>query len=166
MIKKTIEYVDYNGAKRVEDFYFNLNKAELTEMELTTEGGMSSLIQSIVNTQDVPKLIEIFKKIIIKSYGVKSPDGKRFIKSQEITDSFVQTEAYAELFMLLVTNTEEAFTFINGIMPASLGEISKEDMDNLTDKLERGEPVEIPAIQPAVEEKVIQFQQPTQPMTE
>lgn len=121
MLQKTIEYKDYNGNERSKTFYFNLNKAELAEMQLTTKGGLDEMIQRIINTQDVPKLIEIFKDIILKSYGEKSADGEMFIKKDEnghkLADRFAQTEAYSELFMELSTDSTEAAAFINGIIP-------------------------------------------------
>lgn len=117
MLKKVIKYTDYNGVEREEPFYFNLNKAEVAEMELEVKGGLSAVIQRIVDTDDRPQLIALFKNLILKAYGVKSDDGKRFIKTQELRDEFEQSEAYAELFMLLATDTEAATEFVNGIVP-------------------------------------------------
>lgn len=120
MIKKTITYADYDGNQRTEDFYFNLSKPELMEWEMTTEGGMQNLIARITQEQDVARLILLFKEIIHKSYGEKSLDGKRFIKNEEVLNNFIETEAYNELYMELVQNTDAAIEFVNGIMPASL----------------------------------------------
>ena len=120
MLKKTIKYTDYDGNEREEDFYFNLSKAEITEMELSKEGGMSEYIKKISATQNGPELIKLFKEIIIKSYGEKSLDGKRFIKNKELTEAFIQTEAYSELFVELASNADEAVKFINGIMPKNM----------------------------------------------
>lgn len=117
MIKKTITYTDYNDTERTEDFYFNLTKAELTEMELTTSGGMSKLIESIINAKEEPEIIRIFKELLLMSYGEKSPDGRRFMKSDEITAGFAQTEPYSIIFMELATDTAAATKFINGLMP-------------------------------------------------
>lgn len=117
MLKKTIKYVDYDGNERVEDFYFNLSKAEVAEMEMSTTGGLSNLLKRIVDEKDSKRIIEMFKEIILKAYGEKSADGKRFIKSEEIRNAFLQTEAYSELFMELATNSEVAAAFINGITP-------------------------------------------------
>jgi len=117
MLKKTITYTDYDGVERTEDFFFNLSKAELAEMELSNYGGMERLIQQIAMTQDRKRLIDLFKEIILKSYGEKSQDGRRFIKSKELSEAFSQTEAYSELFMQLATSTEAASAFVNGIMP-------------------------------------------------
>lgn len=125
MLKKTITYNDYNGNKRTEDFYFNLTKAEVMEMEMSKNGGLSEHIQRIVQSEDNAAIISIFKDIICKSYGEKSLDGKRFIKSKEITDAFVQTEAYSELFMALATNAEEAAAFVNGIIPVDINRENK-----------------------------------------
>ena len=120
MLKKTIKYTDYDGNEREEDFYFNLSKAEVTEMELSKEGGMSEYIKKISAAQNAPELIKLFKEIITKSYGEKSLDGKRFIKNKELTDAFTQTEAYSELFVELASNADEAVKFINGIMPKNM----------------------------------------------
>jgi len=118
MIKKTIKYTDYNGVERTEDYYFNLSKAEIAEMEMSTEGGLAESIKKIVNAQDTPAVIKLFKSLILKAYGEKSADGKRFIKSEELATAFSQTEAYSELFMELATNDKEAAKFVNGIIPA------------------------------------------------
>lgn len=122
MIKKTIAYTDYNGIERKEDFYFNLTKAEVMELEMSTQGGLAEMIQRIVAAQDQPAIIKIFKDLIIKAYGVKSPDGKKFIKNQEVVDDFVQTEAFSELFMELATDADAAAKFVNGIVPAGLAQ--------------------------------------------
>jgi len=120
MLKKLISYTDYNGKDRSENFYFNLNKAELMEMELGTVGGMQNLIQLIIDKQDIPEIIKAFKMIILKSYGEKSADGVRFIKSDALSEAFSQTEAYANLYMELISNADAAAAFINGIVPADL----------------------------------------------
>lgn len=119
MLKKTITYTDYNGSERTEDFYFNLTKAEVMEMEMSTSGGLTKMINRIVAAQDAPAIISIFKKLVLKAYGVKSPDGKRFIKSEELSTEFSQTEAYSQLFMELATNADEASKFVNGIVPST-----------------------------------------------
>lgn len=120
MIKKTIAYVDYDGNEREEDFYFNLTKAELTELQLGTTGGLQKMIENIIKTKDIPRIIEIFKKIILASYGEKSADGRRFMKSKEITENFTQTEAYSILYMELSTDAEKAADFIAGVIPSDL----------------------------------------------
>lgn len=120
MLKKTIKYVDYNGTERTEDFYFNLSKAELMEMEMSTTGGLAEMIQRIVAAQDAPAIIKVFKELVLKAYGIKSADGKRFIKSDEIRDEFAQTEAYSDLFMELATDADAAAKFVNGIVPADM----------------------------------------------
>lgn len=117
MLKKVIKYTDYNGVEREEEFYFNLTAAEITEMELSEEGGLSNLITKITNAKDTPSLVKMFKGLILKSYGIKSPDGKRFIKSEEISTEFSQTEAYSILFMELATDEKAASAFVNGIIP-------------------------------------------------
>lgn len=117
MIKKTITYTDYNGVERTENFYFNLSKAEVMEMELSADGGMTAAIQKIIDAKDIPSIIRVFKDLVLKSYGVKSDDGRRFIKSKEISEAFAQTEAYSQIFMELATDAEAASAFINGIIP-------------------------------------------------
>lgn len=122
MLKKTITYEDYNGESRTEDFYFNLTKAELTEMNLSQSGGLLAKIEKISQEKDMPEMIKLFKQLILISYGEKSLDGKRFIKNDELTQSFIQTEAYSQLFMLLATDADEAAAFIKGIVPKDVAE--------------------------------------------
>lgn len=127
MLKKTITYTDYNGNERTEDFYFNLTKAEAMEMEMSTAGGLETYVKRITDAQDAPAIIKVFKELILKAYGEKSLDGKRFEKSREISNAFAQTEAYSELFMELATNADAASKFVNGIMPKIKSETSKID---------------------------------------
>lgn len=117
MLKKTITYRDFNDNERTEDFYFNLTAAEITEMEMSTTGGLAEMIQQIVKAQDMPAILKVFKDLVLRSYGVKSPDGRRFIKSEEISKEFAQTNAYSQLFMELAGDAEKASAFVNGIVP-------------------------------------------------
>lgn len=120
MLKKRITYTDYNGEERTEDFYFNLSKAEIMEMEMGVTGGLTELIKKVMATKDIPSVMKIFKDLILRAYGEKSADGKRFMKSEELSREFSQTEAYSILFMELATNADEAAKFVNGIIPADL----------------------------------------------
>lgn len=120
MFKKVVTYTDYNDVQRTETFFFNLTKAEVLEMELGTVGGLSAMIQGVIDAKDTPALIKIFKELVLKAYGEKSADGKRFIKSPELSEAFSQTEAYSEIFMELATNDEAASAFVKGITPQGL----------------------------------------------
>lgn len=122
MIKKTMTYTDYNGVERTEDFWFNLTKAEAMELELGTTGGLSEMIKKLVAAQDTPAIMKIFKDLILLAYGEKSADGRRFIKSPELSREFSQTEAYSDLYMLLATDTDAASEFVNGIAPPQEGQ--------------------------------------------
>ena len=129
MIKKTIKYEDYNGNEREEEFYFNLSNAELTKMELGVEGGLSERLKKVLATKDTPQILKVFEEIINKAYGVKSDDGKRFIKSKELLEEFTQTEAYSQLFVELATNENAAQEFILGILPKKLSdELKKQNV--------------------------------------
>lgn len=132
MRKETIKYEDYNGVEREDDFFFNLNKAEIMEMQLSTTGGLAEKIQAVVKAQDAKQIVAIFKELILKAYGKKSDDGKRFIKSKEISDEFAQTEAYSNLFMKLATDAEFAADFINGIVPQM--DDSKKQLEEVVNK--------------------------------
>lgn len=125
MIKKTVTYTDYNGVDRTENFYFNLSEAEVMEMEMGTEGGMSESIQKIVDAKDAPAIIRVFKDLVLKAYGVKSDDGRRFMKSKELSESFSQTEAYSQIFMELATDADAATKFVNGIVPQKMAQQAK-----------------------------------------
>lgn len=132
MLKKTFTFTDYNGTERTEDHYFNLSKAEILELELSVDGGVGAKIERIVSAQSAPEIFKTFKELILLSYGVKSADGRRFIKNQEIRDDFVQTEAYSQLVMELATDDKAGANFLQGIMPK---DIVDELPENLQDKL-------------------------------
>ena len=132
MLKKTITYTDYDGRERTEDFYFNLTKAELIEMDFSAKGGMQKLLEQITETNDRKRLIELVKDLILRSYGVKSEDGRRFVKTKELSEEFSQTEAFSELFMEVGTDDGAAVAFVKGILPQSLAaEVDKAASENL-----------------------------------
>lgn len=120
MLSKTIKYEDWNGLEREETFYFNLSESELMELEMTTPGGFANYLQTAVNKKDAPTLMAAFKMLIMKSYGEKSEDGKRFKKSPELAEAFIETTAYDQLFIELVTDADKAAAFVNGIVPKKL----------------------------------------------
>lgn len=120
MRKEIITFTDYNGVERTEEFHFNLNHAELTELETSVEGGMTDMMKGLVASENQEGLIKILKTIIFKAYGVKSEDGRRFIKSEELSREFSQTEAYPMLFMKLATDDKYTAEFVKGIMPKDL----------------------------------------------
>jgi len=153
MFKYEVPYTDYNGVERKDIAYFNLSKAELMEMELSTKAGIEEMIRVLIATNDNAKVVKIFKDLILKSYGIKSEDGRRFIKSQELRDQFEQSEAYSEFFMKLLQNEDGLQTkFINGVISGSnvpnMGE--KEAIDKLkelgydTTQIEKANVVEMP----------------------
>lgn len=126
MLKKTITYKDFNGNEVTEDFYFNLTKAEVAEMEVsastldsegTVTGGMQKMLNDVVSSGSGARIIEVFKDILARSYGVKSEDGKRFIKSPELYKEFTETAAYSDFFIALLSEPDAAADFIQAIMP-------------------------------------------------
>lgn len=122
MFKDTVTYVDFDGNERTEDLYFNLTKAEVVILENSVSGGLQRRLEAIVKSNDNVQIIENFVEIIKKSYGIKSDDGKRFIKSDEISEEFMQTGAYEEFFMKLISDEEYAAKFINGIAPSGISD--------------------------------------------
>lgn len=117
MLKKTIKFTDFDGIEREETFYFNLTKAEVAEMELSEKGGLGKLLEKIVAEKDNGKILDYFKDFIKRSYGEKSLDGRKFMKSPEILADFMATEAYSVLFMELAENPDAAAKFVNAIIP-------------------------------------------------
>lgn len=120
MFKKTIKYKDYNGAEREEAFYFHLNESELLKMQASIKGGYQAYVNRIIAADDTPAIIEVFEELIKKSYGVKTLDGRGFLKRPEDLEAFMATEAYSKLFMELATNDVSAAEFINKVIPAEL----------------------------------------------
>jgi hypothetical protein len=120
VLKKTITYEDFNGETVSEDFFFHLSKAELVEMELSHEGGLSAALQRIISAEDGKGIVTEFKNIILSAYGKRSDDGKRFIKNQALREEFESTEAYSALFIELVTDTDAAVSFVNGVIPQDM----------------------------------------------
>jgi len=133
MIAKTVKYKDFNGVEREEKYFFNLTEAEVTEMEHSVNGGLGESIKQIVAAQDTVQLIKIFKELLLKSYGEKSLDGKRFRKTDDkgvpLSIAFSETEAFSTLFMELANDDVKAAEFVNGIMPSNLSEKAKDKLN-------------------------------------
>lgn len=117
MLTKKITYVDFDGIERTDTFYFNLTAAECAELEASGKDGLESYLRRIIASEDMGEILTIIKKVILLAYGEKTPDGRRFIKNQELRDSFAATEAYSQLFMELMSDEKAAADFMNGIAP-------------------------------------------------
>lgn len=128
MIKKTVTYKDFDGNERTEDFYFHLTEQELTEWELSIDGGLSGVLKRITKSTDTRKIMEIFKELLTRAYGVKTPDGRGFIKNQEVLDNFTCTQAFSDLYMELATNDKAASEFVNGVIPEHLMREARNEM--------------------------------------
>ncbi len=128
MIKKTVTYKDFDGNERTEDFYFHLTEQELTDWELSIDGGLSGVLKRITKSTDTRKIMEIFKELLTRAYGVKTPDGRGFIKNQEVLDNFTCTQAFSDLYMELATDDKAASEFVNGVMPENLMREARNEM--------------------------------------
>lgn len=159
MLKKTITYTDFNGVNRTEDFYFNLSKAELAEWQLRDEfsGGLETHLSAIIASKSGAKIMDTFREIISKSYGLKSPDGRTFTKSSEISQGFLGSEAYSVLFMELISDPDKASEFINGIVPSEFSQ----GQEGVRQRMERPQPQDHQSPQPRTVELP-----PTQPQFE
>lgn len=139
MIAKTMTYKDFNNVERTETFYFNLTPAEAVEMQVMESGGLGVYIDRIIQEQDLRKIIEIFKDLILRSYGVKSNDGKHFLKDEKLRAAFASTNAYSDLFMQLATDADMASAFLNGIVP----QLSEEEVAKFSKNAEQKAPSEV-----------------------
>lgn len=120
MLKKTYTYTDYNGVTRTETFYFHFTEAEILDMEMSAEGGFAERVQKIIDAKDQSALMKVIKNFVIDAYGVKSDDGRRFIKNEEVKTAFVESPAFSDIFMDMVTNDELAAEFVNGVIPDTM----------------------------------------------
>ena len=120
MFTKTLTYTDFDDNERTETLRFNLSEPEIIEMQSSYPGGLEKMLQKIVEEKDEQKLLAMFKELILKSYGEKTPDGRRFIKSKEMSEAFSQTRAYEQFYMEIMRDTDLAVEFTNKIMPKSV----------------------------------------------
>ncbi len=147
MLKKTMTYKSFDGETITEDFYFHMSKAEVIELELSTPGGMQKYLEEIIQSKDGKKIMATFKKFILDSYGQRSADGRRFIKSKELSDEFMQTNAYSDLFFQLCTDAEVGAAFMNGILPT-------EELEKVQAELAAGDPSNVIDSTPIVQGEV------------
>ncbi len=122
MIKKTVTYKDLNGKERTETFYFHYFESEIMDMEMSEEGGLAERIQRIIDAKDQASLLKVIKKFVVDAYGIKSDDGRRFIKNKDVKDAFVECPAYSKIYMELLTNDELAAEFVNKVVPEDMAE--------------------------------------------
>lgn len=122
MLKRTVNYTDLNGMPQSEEVYFNLTKAELLEMEMSTDEGFAETLRRIIDAKSNRALLSEFKKLILSSYGKKSEDGRRFIKDENDRKEFEQSLAFDQLFTEFATDANAAAVFVNGIIPTDLVE--------------------------------------------
>ena len=132
MYKKTMTYTDFDGVERTEDFLFNLSEAELVEMEYGITGGMEKMLKQLISEQDTGRIMMVFKDLILRAYGKKSADGKRFMKSDELRREFSETQAYSDMFMSFARDADAAADFVNHIIPAHLAEEAAAKQNNVT----------------------------------
>lgn len=136
MLKKTITYTDYDGMERTEDFWFNLSKTELTKLDAELTGGVLGVLRKIIDKKDRKALVDFIETLILRSYGEKTLDGKRFVKTPEMAEEFMQTPAYDELFMRILSDTDSQTSFINGVIPQSMAkEIEQTDKKQVENAL-------------------------------
>ena len=136
MLKKTITYTDYDGMERTEDFWFNLSKTELTKLDAELPGGLLGVLRKIIDKKDRKALVDFIETLILRSYGEKTLDGKRFVKTPEMAEEFMQTPAYDELFMSILSDTDSQTNFINGVIPQSMAkEIEQTDKKQVENAL-------------------------------
>ena len=136
MLKKTITYTDYDGMERTEDFWFNLSKTELTKLDAELPGGVLGVLRKIIDKQDRKALVDFIETLILRSYGEKTLDGKRFVKTPDMAEEFMQTPAYDELFMSILSDTDSQTSFINGVIPQSMAkEIEQTDKKQVENAL-------------------------------
>ena len=136
MLKKTITYTDYDGMERTEDFWFNLSKTELTKLDAELPGGVLGVLRKIIDKKDRKALVDFVETLILRSYGEKTLDGKRFVKTPDMAEEFMQTPAYDELFMSILSDTDSQTSFINGVIPQSMAkEIEQTDKKQVENAL-------------------------------
>ena len=138
MLKETIKYTDFNDVEREEDYYFNLTKTELIRMEMSKNGSLTALLTKITKANDMPEIFEAMENLILKAYGEKSVDGRRFDKSEEISANFMNSLAYDVLFDKLTSDANYAYKFLMGILPAELADKAKKDPEILKLAAENG----------------------------
>jgi len=127
MVKETIEYTDYDGNQRVEEFWFNLNRAEMLDLQGSVEGGYDRYMEQLMHATKAGEAMEVFKNILLKAYGRKSLDGRKFEKSPEITADFVATQAYSDLYVGLALDPERAAKFMDAVMGADVKKMAAEN---------------------------------------
>jgi hypothetical protein len=128
MLKRDITYENFNGELITETYYFNLTKSEILNLDASYSDGLNGAIQKIIDAKDSKALIDQFQKLILLAYGIKSEDGKRFIKNDTLREEFSQSAAYDVLFMELATNDALAAEFMLGIMPKDMAQAAQKEL--------------------------------------
>jgi hypothetical protein len=124
MLKKTIAYTDFDNKDQTDDLYFHLTKAELVEFVSQYPGEFSDYVKKVSRAKDRSEFINLFRNIILKSYGLK--EGPRFVKTPAIAEEFSHTEAYSALFFDLLEKTDNLIAFFSGVLGIDIEALEKE----------------------------------------
>lgn len=146
MLKQTVSYFDFDDNPSQETLYFNLTKTELADnlhlqddleaMQRTFSGKEDDL-----TTDEIKQLVDLVKTIMRLSYGVRSADGKRFVKTDELWTEFTQTAAYDEFLYSLFQNPEKAVAFMTGILPRDVRDEAKKEADKAIQKTSKADDI-------------------------
>jgi len=130
LFKKTVTYKDYNGDEQTDTYWFHLSEDEVTviEYEAVTDRtlGLADMIEKIVKDMKGKEMIGIITNLVEKAYGIRSTDGKRFIKTPELYEEFKSTAGYSKFFFELVTNADTLVEWFNGLLPENLAELAED----------------------------------------
>lgn len=117
MLKRAVNYTDYDGNPATLVCYFHLNKFEWLELETYTRGGLIENLENALETNNAKKTIDLLKKIILRAYGEKNPETGVFEKDDDRAVRFSKTEAFSELFYDLAYDEEKSKEFFLGLIP-------------------------------------------------
>lgn len=124
MIFETITYTDFNGIERKEDFHFNLTSGEIAELQFEN-GGFQEYLQRLIDSKNTAEIVKAFKATLKMAYGVKTIDGRNFIKREEDWLAFISSEAYSILLFKLLGDPDFAAAFFNEMVPKDLADRAK-----------------------------------------
>lgn len=129
VLKQTVQYTDFDGNQAMETLYFNLTRTEVAENlhlrdkfqdlenRLDLESGSRTL-----NPNEIAEVLDLVKILMKLAYGIRSDDGKRFIKNDQIWEEFTQTAVYDAFLFSLFEDADKANEFMMGVFPRELAD--------------------------------------------
>lgn len=118
MITKTIQYHDLDGDLREDEFCFSMNETQYARVNGLFPGGLEDYALKAAKDKNADAMFKVVDTLVREAYGERK--GKDFVKvlpdGQKLADFFINTEAYDNLLMEVMSSEDNLVAFMSGCL--------------------------------------------------